>query len=346
MANPSLMLVREESAFYLDQDRLWKNIVTGLFEEFILFFAPDLYAKVDWSRKPDSLEQEFHRLFPEKKGKRVVDKLLKVYLKDGKEQWILTHIEIQGAGDKDFPERMFQYFYRIYDTYRQKIFAIALLTDGQKTFKPDAFQYCFHGTNLTYEYNTYKLIEMDEESLMASDNLFALALLAGIYVIRSRGSIDQRFQFKRRLFRLLLQEKQENIRDDVTDLLYFIDFLLDVPNTMMKELEGEMGQFVKKKDFRESSFADMGLPPTIKEFVKNRAKEAEIEGLSRGMEKGMERGLEKGMEKGMAEGKAEGKSEMQREAAVAMLKEGLSVDLIERITKLSKEEIDRMNNEH
>ena len=39
------------------------------------------------------------------KGAKVVDKLVKAYLKDGSEQWILVHIEVQGDEDKDFSQR-------------------------------------------------------------------------------------------------------------------------------------------------------------------------------------------------------------------------------------------------
>ncbi|WP_157404663.1 hypothetical protein [Shouchella shacheensis] len=45
-----------------------KKVITELFEPFMLFVAPDLYEKLEWSKKPDSLEQEFQRIFPVKKG--------------------------------------------------------------------------------------------------------------------------------------------------------------------------------------------------------------------------------------------------------------------------------------
>jgi len=39
---------------------------------------------------------------------RYVDKLVKVYQRDGKEEWILVHVEVQGYHDKLFPARMFE----------------------------------------------------------------------------------------------------------------------------------------------------------------------------------------------------------------------------------------------
>ncbi|QQK79300.1 Rpn family recombination-promoting nuclease/putative transposase [Salicibibacter cibi] len=186
MANETLALVQEKPAQYLDQDGLWKKVITDLFKPFMLFFAPDLYDKLDWSRMPDSLEQELHRTFPVIEGKRYTDKLMKIHLKDGKEQWILAHIEVQGYKDDDFSERMFQYFYRIFDKYQQKIFTIALLADPDRSFKPTVYDYHFHGTTLTYIYNTYKFLDQDEEELLQSDNPFAYVVLAGIYTLKSK----------------------------------------------------------------------------------------------------------------------------------------------------------------
>ena len=58
-----------------------------------------------------------------KKGRRMADQIVKVILKDGVEKWILIHVEVQSENEADFSARMFQYFYRIYDMYEQKIVA-------------------------------------------------------------------------------------------------------------------------------------------------------------------------------------------------------------------------------
>ena len=66
-------------------------------------------------------------------------------MKDGNERWVLVHVEIQGYRDEDFAERMFIYFYRIYDKFRQKIVSLAVFSDPEKKFKPDRFFYNFFG---------------------------------------------------------------------------------------------------------------------------------------------------------------------------------------------------------
>lgn len=313
MVNLAPTIVLEESTPYLDKDGLWKRIITDLFEPFVLFFAPDLYEQLDWSKEPNSLEQEFHRAVPKKKGTKYTDKLMKVYLKDGNEQWILAHIEVQGYKDDHFSERMFQYFYRIFDKFNQKIYAIALLADPDHFFKPTIYEYHFHGTDLTYSYNTYKLLEQDEEELLQSDNPFAYAVLAGIYMLKSRKNASKRYQFKRRLLELLLQDPQKRSQEYIQPLLYFIDYLLEVPEEMTRELQEEIGPMIGK----EASYMERAMypdPPTLKPFI----------------------------DEWRQEGKAEGIAEGTKKIAMSMLKKGYSAKEIMELTNLTEKELDEL----
>lgn len=97
-------------------DQLWKDVITELFEEFLLFFSPDLYEQVDFTSPPQFLEQELQTILVDSESNnRIADKLVKLQMKSGKEQWIYVHIEVQGSYNKNFPKRMFQSFYRIMD---------------------------------------------------------------------------------------------------------------------------------------------------------------------------------------------------------------------------------------
>lgn len=71
-------LVREEKKQYdtirLDQDGLWKKVIVDLFEEFLLFFTPELHKYVDFSKEPDFLDKElFQEVVDEQKGRRFAD---------------------------------------------------------------------------------------------------------------------------------------------------------------------------------------------------------------------------------------------------------------------------------
>ena len=63
------------------------------------------------------------------------------------------------------------------------------------------------------------------------------------------------------------------------------------------------------------------------------------QGMERGFAQGMERGIAQGMDRGIAQGMERGAENTRRETALSMLKEGLPVDMVARITNLSIEEI-------
>ncbi|WP_373893924.1 Rpn family recombination-promoting nuclease/putative transposase [Virgibacillus sp. CBA3643] len=307
MEKATATLILEEMPPYIDKDGLWKKVITELFEPFVLFFAPDLYPKLDWYKEPDSLEQEFHRVFPVKKGTKYTDKLMKVHLKNGEERWMLIHIEVQGYEDNDFAMRMFQYFYRIFDKYHKKIYAIALFADEHPYYKPDTYAYQFHGTELNYKYNTYKILDQDEQKLLLSDNPFAYAVLAGLYMLKSRDNASERYQFKRRLFELLLKGKKIKDREYVDSLLYFIDYLLEVPSGMKEELQEEVKPMMEEEA---SHMAGTGFPnsPTFKPIFD--------------------------------EFKEEAKKENSKEIALEMLREEFKAKDIVKVTGLTEQELE------
>ena len=70
------------------------------------------------------------------------------------------------------------------------------------------------------------------------------------------------------------------------------------------------------------------------------------DGLKQGIKEGKEQGIKEGKEQGIKEGKEQGikigERNNQIKTAKEMKKQGLSIDLIEHITKLSKEEIEKL----
>ena len=130
----------------------------------LLFFAPELYKEIDFSKAPDFLQQElFQEIANRKKGTNYANQIVKVHLKGGEEKWILVHIEVEGSLDEDFPERMFRYFYRIYDKYNRKIVALAVKTNPGGGVKILSFNYSYFGTTLI-TYNTCIVSDYDEDN--------------------------------------------------------------------------------------------------------------------------------------------------------------------------------------
>jgi hypothetical protein len=90
------MIKEKEMNPRADNDFAWKTILKALLKDFMEFFWYEAYQDIDWLRPYELLEQELLAIVDtEENGKRCVDKLFKVFLKNGQEQWVLLHIEIQ-----------------------------------------------------------------------------------------------------------------------------------------------------------------------------------------------------------------------------------------------------------
>lgn len=65
---------------------------------------------------------------------------------------------------------------RILDRYRKPVTAIAILTDTNKNFHPTTYQKIHLSKSITFQFNSYKIIEQDQSELEKSKNPFAVAV--------------------------------------------------------------------------------------------------------------------------------------------------------------------------
>src|SRR5262245_54266722 len=106
------------------------------------FFFPTAYREIDWSRGYEFLDKELQQIVRDaERGPRVVDKLIKVWRRDGSEEWLLIHLEVQSQYETDFGERMFVYHFRIFDRYNRRVVSLAILGDDRPRWRPDRFGY-------------------------------------------------------------------------------------------------------------------------------------------------------------------------------------------------------------
>jgi hypothetical protein len=99
-------------------DSPWKTAIETYFPDFMAFFFPQIYADIDWSRGFEFLDQELQQVVRDAElGKRLADKLVRVWRLSGEETWVLIHIEVQSAEQAEFSFRMYVYNYRLSDKY-------------------------------------------------------------------------------------------------------------------------------------------------------------------------------------------------------------------------------------
>ena len=80
-----------------DYDSPWKEAVERYFEEFLAFLFPEVHADVNWEMGYEFLDKELQQVVRDAElGRRLVDKLVKVWSQDGEETWVLVHLEVQG----------------------------------------------------------------------------------------------------------------------------------------------------------------------------------------------------------------------------------------------------------
>jgi predicted transposase YdaD len=278
-----------------EQDSSWKEILDQYFPEFMEFFFPQIHRDIDWSRPPEFLDKELEQLFNDGlAGKRMVDKLVKVYRLDAKEPtWLLIHLEIQGYADPTFAQRMFIYHYRLYDRYFQpkgiepgeagrldKIISLAVLTDSNKRYRPKRFVVKGWGFELSFKFPSVKLMDYNKDwaGLEANPNPFAVVTMAVLKAQQDKKKPpEERLTSKLGLTRLLYQRKYS--RQQIIDLYRFIDSIVRLPEELDQAFRQEVTRYEEEKRM-----------PYV----------SSIERLGR--QDGLKEGLEKGLEKGRQEG--------------------------------------------
>nr|MDQ2732426.1 hypothetical protein [Armatimonadota bacterium] len=147
-----------------DYDTAWKEAIVRYFPLFLLFFYFDIHEEIDWSRPYEFMDKELHGVkLGGKSRRKIVDMLVKVWLKTGQEIWVLIHIEVQNQFQNEFPKRMFVYAYRIYDRYGHPIASLAVLGDNDPNWRPEGYGYNVFGTGMQHQYRVAKLTDYEEK---------------------------------------------------------------------------------------------------------------------------------------------------------------------------------------
>jgi hypothetical protein len=234
-----------------DYDSPWKEAVEQYFTEFMAFYFPKAYTAIDWEQGYAFLDQELAAVVRDAElGKRYVDKLVRVSLQNGDEQWVYIHIEVQGTQQAEFAKRMFIYNYRLFDRYDRPIASMAVLADEQPHWKPTRYGYELLGCKHHLTFPVAKLTDYHAQldSLLQTDNAFALMTAAHILTQRTRKNDHERYQAKWQLVRLLYQRDWG--KQKIIDLFHVIDWLMRLPETLEQQLWHEIETLEEQQTMR------------------------------------------------------------------------------------------------
>jgi hypothetical protein len=242
-------------------DILLKSAFEESFSDLLYFFFKDADIVFDFERGFDFMDKELAELFPDlekKGGSRFVDMLVKTYLKTGAEEYILVHIEIQDGAIKNFPQRMFQYYYRILDRFEVEVAALAVFTGKQNQKRPSAYQKNFLGTEIIYKYNSYHVFDHDENQLIEMDNLFALVILAAQKVALANKIPEFELSEQRLgIVRALVESKRYD-NDKIRRFLFFLKTFIYIENPEINS------KFDKEVNILTGNETAMGIIEAIK----------------------------------------------------------------------------------
>jgi len=219
-----------------DYDTPWKDLLDRWHQRFLEFFFPAVAADIDWSRGYEFLDKELQKVSRRAVvGRRYVDKLIKVWRRSGEETWVLIHTEVQGKRETDFARRLYTYHSRLTDRYDRPVATLVVLTDHHPDWRPGRYEHALWGCRAILEFPTVKLLDYrgHADELQASDNPFAVVVLAQLAATATRRDPAARLQHKIGLTRRLYRHGLE--RGDILSLYAFIDWVLALPEALEED---------------------------------------------------------------------------------------------------------------
>jgi len=233
----------------MKQDSSWRKILVKLLPDFLAFYFSEIHQAIDFEMGFEFLDKELQKILPQEDdtGQRVVDKLVKVFLRDGSEKWLLIHIEIQGYREIGFPERVFQCYYRIYDQFGKQLISAALLTDDDPAFRENIYAVSRLGFRLHFEFPIVKLLDYQHkwEELEHDPNPFAIATMAFLKTVETQGNDQERYRWKKHF--LLELYRRGLSRETIIALFDFIGVIMALPPANDEKLHDEIEQTSEEK---------------------------------------------------------------------------------------------------
>ncbi len=271
-----------------DADSPWKLVLRQYFREAIEFFFPTVADGIDWTKPIEFLDKEFQQLTPDAEiGKRFADQLVKLYQKGGDSVIILVHLEVQAEPEDAFPERIFTYLIRIFDSFHQAPISLAILCDSDPKWRPNQYKFITSGSSLQFNFTSVKLLDYAAQwdELEASQNVFATVVMTHLKGQETKRSVANRKEWKLILVKRLYERGYD--RSAILNLFKFVDWVLILTREAKLSFWEELRIYEEERK--------MPYITSVEQIGYDRGfKLGEEKGEKRGEERGEKRGEEKG----------------------------------------------------
>jgi hypothetical protein len=254
----------------IDHDRLFKELLSIFFSEFIELFLPDVAGYIE----RDSISFLNQEIFTNITSgeRREVDLLAQVRFR-GQDTCFLIHIENQSYSQAGFERRMFHYFARLDEKYALPIYPVVIFSfDTPQRLEPNRYQVEFPDRKvLDFSYVAIQLNRLNWRDFLSSQNPVAAALMAKMKI-----QPEDRPKVKVECLRLLATLRLAPAKMQL--ISGFVDTYLRLNEAEEVTFEAELNR--------------MGL---------SEEEEARImEIVTSWMEKGIERGFQQGFQQALA----------------------------------------------
>jgi hypothetical protein len=306
-------------------DSAWKKVIKKLFKDFLEFFYPEIYRAIDFTKEITFLDNELKEIIPDSNlGDRVADVLVKVHLRDGQATYIciIIHIEVQGDPQSDFMHRMFIYYYRIFDKEVEKkipVISVAMLTDDNASFRRDVYESKLLGFEIRMKIPVVKILDYKlnkelKEKLETSTNPMSMIVRAQLKSLEiKKADANTKFEVTKELIRECYRFGYS--RGDTRIIMHFFAWAIRLPASLKNRIRSE---------------------------IKKVEEELKMEYIPLWERDSHEEGVKIGVKEGKKVGVKEGAKDKAIEIAKKSLEEGLPIELIVKLTGLSKEEIEKL----
>lgn len=165
----------------IDHDRLFKELLTTFFSEFIDLFLPQVMAYLD----PATLVAVDKEVFTDVTSgeKHEADIVMRAKFK-GADTFFLVHVENQSSRDYSMGKRMFTYFARFHESYGLPVYPIVLFSyDKPLDVEPDRYEVVFPDKKvLEFSYAVIQLNRLNWRDYLNRPNPVASALMSKMQI--------------------------------------------------------------------------------------------------------------------------------------------------------------------
>ncbi|WP_170006397.1 RpnC/YadD family protein [Bacillus fonticola] len=222
----------------IDHDRLFKELLSTFFEEFILLFFPHAHEHLEFANLRFLSEELYSDVSTGEKYR--VDLLVETKMR-GETGLVIVHVEPQSYVQKAFNERMFIYYSNLYQKYRTQILPIAMFTDDTPRSESNTFSIQFPFADiLQFQYQIVDLKKHHWRDYVRHDNPVAAALMS-----KMGYTDDERIEMKKEFLRMLIRLELDPARMSL--VTGFFETYVQLDETEEQQLKEEVSALNPKE---------------------------------------------------------------------------------------------------